>query len=255
MNAIQTNRGPAAIGAIAGALAGLVAFFVLQATGPDSATGGEQGLQPAAAPLSASVGTGADAGAEAGNPALTMRLATLTDEVERLGDRLLALESRRQVADPSPALEARDGDTLVAATPTAQRTLVLDLLEEERAREEEEQRANRSARELAQAEDRADRIAEELELSGAERDTLATILSDEAEARLELVETLRDLDPGDRDARQAMVEQFGTLREATAGEIELRLGLERAEQIEARGNDRRGPGGFGGGGFGRRRGG
>lgn len=247
-------RSTAAIAAAAGALAGLAAFLTLQsAFGP--AAPAEDGSHPtAAAPGGSATANAAETDQAPENAKVAMRLASLSEQVVQLGSRLEALELRRTAVEPETGLSALDADTLVAADPEQQRSLVLTVLEQERAREAAEEREDRLQRELARAEQRADRIAEELELSGAERDTLAAVLAEEGQDRLELVEEMRALDPADRAAREELGDRFGALRETTAAEIELRMGVDRAQQIETLNDERRGPGGFGRGGLGGRRG-
>lgn len=227
--------------AVSGALAGGLAFAVLQIASPtpDAPTAelrDASGVAPAAA-APEKVET------DDGTTELRMRLSVLEERVGQLGmDLAGAAVAREAVA----AVEAPD-EVIPAgsAAPTEQqRQLVLNVLEEQRLAEARERQEERVAREEARALSRAERAAEELGLSSGELDSLARIWTEEGVARMELFESMRDMPPGN-DVRDMIRDEMQALRDAADEQIVLSLGSEKAAALEEFESSNRGGGRFG----------
>jgi hypothetical protein len=242
--------------ALAGAAAGALTFLGLhllvpgQATDTDRSAGAE--LAEAFPRPSSTVATPADderVGALETDVAL--RIASLQAQIQQLERRLDEGSARTPVAAAEAEALAEElvlgSDLAALGTPDQQRALVLQVLADERDRQERERETERQERELARSEERADRVAEALDLSAAQRDALAAVYRTESESRAAMMDRLRDIDPADRGARDTLRDDFRGLRDATRGEIELRLGVDTARRIQEydEQNDR-GFGGFGG---------
>jgi hypothetical protein len=167
---------------------------------------------------------------------LSGRLAKVQDELGRL----------RDAADRTPVQPAQLEGAGVAAkveVPPIQRQAVLQILEEERQREEDEREAQRQERELRAIENRAGRVAKELGMSPADERRLVELMVIETQKRDELISQVRD-GGFDRDTmRQSMQE----LQRWRTDELAKSFGPSLAQQIGELGAD------WGGGG--RRRGG
>jgi hypothetical protein len=167
---------------------------------------------------------------------LSGRLAKVQDELGRL----------RDAADRTPVQPASlesSGAAAKVEIPPIQRQAVLQILEEERQREEDEREAQRQERELRAIENRAGRVAKELGMSPADERRLVELMVIETQKRDELISQVRD-GGFDRDTmRQSMQE----LQRWRTDELAKSFGPSLAQQIGELGAD------WGGGG--RRRGG
>ncbi|QDU68900.1 hypothetical protein [Engelhardtia mirabilis] len=240
---------------LAGAFAGGITFLALEfAVGGANASSSTGVAQDTALPrvASAAINEGDMDALEADNVELAMSVASLQAQVDRLRQEFASIESRRPVGLTPVALADSEMELASAKAVdlgTEGKELVLQVLEEQRLQEEADREAERYERTLDRAASTADRLAEELGLSGADRDTLATILTDEAELRMSVMEEMGEVDWADSEARDTMRDRMGEVRETTRSAIELRLGAGVSEAWMNQGG-RGGFGGFGGGGFG-----
>lgn len=240
---------------LAGALAGGLTFLGLEliAGGAPSAADGRGTEGPVAAALRPAGAVGDDDRDDATAVELAMRVASLQAQVEELRSQLGRVDVRSALAAPPSESDLELAASIDDLDTEESRQLVLQVLEDERQREAEEREAAMIERSLDRAASLADRLAEELGLSGADRDTLAEILTDEAQARASVFDDLGDVDWGNGDSRDELRSRLQELRETTYGTVELRLGTDVADAWRESGG-RGGRGGFGGFGGGGRRG-
>ncbi|HVS12189.1 MAG TPA: hypothetical protein VMS76_20170 [Planctomycetota bacterium] len=215
-----------------GAGAALVGSSVLR--GPDERPGALAAparAEPAEAPIGPEL-----EGLRAEIAMLSGRLAKVQDELGRLRD-----AAERTPVQPA-SLEG-SGAAAKVEVPPIQRQAVLQILEEERQREEDEREAQRKERELRAIENRAGRVARELGMSPADERRLVELMVIETQRRDELIAQVRD---GGFD-RETMRQSMQELQRWRSDELAKSFGPSLAQQIGEQGAD------WGGGG--RRRGG
>ena len=215
-----------------GAGAALVGTSVLRVSDerPDALPGPAK-AEPADAPIGPEL-----EGLRAEIAMLSGRMAKLQDEVGRL----------RDDAARTPVQATHLGGAGTAAkveVPPIQRQAVLQILEEERQRQEDEREAQRKERELRAIENRAGRVAKELGMSPADERRLVELMLIETEKRDALITQVRE-GGFDRDTMRQSMQELQRWRQDELGKS---FGPSLAEQIGEMGAD------WGGGG--RRRGG
>ena len=165
---------------------------------------------------------------------------------------------RTAVAAEPAATESAPAETVAANTfNAAQRQAIVEVIEADRVRREDERKAEEQRRAEQRILDRAATVARELGLGVADEKRLGDLMIAGTQKRDEMFQQMREGDFGD-DARTRVRESFTALRTAYESDLTSAFGADLAKQIMERtdlgggrrGGDFRGGDFFGGGGQG-----
>jgi hypothetical protein len=242
-----------AIVALGGILAaGSVGYLITARSCPGGTTDSGEARPAAPAPGSAEV------------VALTERVGELERLIVGLRAEVARLSEDRQrtaVASPAGSESLEPAPVEGGAFTATQRQAIVEVIEADRIRREEEREAEEARRAEQRILDRAAAVARELGLGVADEKRLGDLMIAGAAKRDELFQAMREGDFGE-DARTRMRESFTALRDSYQADLNSAFGADLAKQIlertdlggGRRGGDFMGGGpGFGGDGGGRRR--